>query len=59
MIFDFSGGFHVKSPPCALLGAGVTMYGFDTFDNDYAFSTAMGSKEKEKEKEDGRGGRDF
>lgn len=27
------------------------MYGFDTFDNDYAFSSAMGSKEKEKEKE--------
>ncbi|CAK9044288.1 unnamed protein product [Durusdinium trenchii] len=31
---------------------GVTMYGFDTFDNDYAFSSAMGSKEKEKEKEE-------
>lgn len=27
------------------------MYAFDTFDSDYTFSTAAGSKEKEKEKE--------
>ena len=33
---------------------GVSMYGFESFDNDYAFSGGMGgmgSKDKEKEKE--------
>ena len=27
------------------------MYGFESFENDYSFSSVMGSKEKEKEKE--------
>lgn len=27
------------------------MYGFENFDNEYAFGTGMSSKEKEKEKE--------
>ena len=31
---------------------GVTMYGFESFENDYSFSSMVGSKEKEKEKED-------
>ncbi|CAL1160055.1 unnamed protein product, partial [Cladocopium goreaui] len=31
---------------------GVSMYGFENFDNEYAFGTGMSSKEKEKEKEE-------
>jgi len=27
------------------------MYGFESFENDYSFSSMVGSKEKEKEKE--------
>lgn len=34
-----------------MIAWGVTMYGFESFENDYSFSSMVGSKEKEKEKE--------